>query len=47
MKVPSTRRAKIATRAERAGNGFKLNGAKGFVLDGHIADALIVAAQTE
>ena len=39
--------ARIATRAERAGNGFKLNGAKGFVLDGHIADALIVAAQTD
>ncbi len=36
--------AKIATRAERSGNGFKLNGAKGFVLDGHVADALIVAA---
>ena len=39
--------AKIATRAERSGNGFKLNGAKGFVLDGHVADALIVAAQTD
>lgn len=39
--------AKIAARAERSGNGFKLNGAKGFVLDGHIADALIVAAQTD
>lgn len=39
--------AKIAARAERLGNGFKLNGAKGFVLDGHIADALIVAAQTD
>ena len=39
--------AKIATVAERSGNGFKLNGAKGFVLDGHVADALIVAALTE
>jgi acyl-CoA dehydrogenase len=39
--------AKIATRAERAGNGFRLNGAKGFVLDGHVADALIVAATAE
>lgn len=38
---------KIATRAERAGNGFRLNGAKGFVLDGHIADALIVAARIQ
>ncbi|CAN5196111.1 acyl-CoA dehydrogenase family protein [soil metagenome] len=37
----------IATTAERSGNGFKLNGTKGFVLDGHIADALIVAARTE
>ena len=35
------------TTAERAGNGFRLNGAKGFVLDGHVADALIVAALTE
>ena len=39
--------ARIATVAERSGNGFKLNGAKGFVLDGHVADALIVAALTE
>ncbi|RZJ42802.1 MAG: acyl-CoA dehydrogenase [Brevundimonas sp.] len=39
--------SKIAMVAERAGNGFKLNGAKGFVLDGHVADALIVAALTE
>lgn len=38
--------AKTATRAERAGNGFRLNGAKSFVLDGHVADALIVAART-
>ena len=38
--------AKMATTAERSGNGFKLNGAKGFVLDGHVADALIVAAKT-
>ena len=39
--------SRIATTAERSGNGFKLNGAKGFVLDGHVADALIVAARTE
>ncbi len=37
----------IATTAERSGNGFRLNGAKGFVLDGHVADGLIVAAGTE
>jgi acyl-CoA dehydrogenase len=39
--------AKMATRAKRSGNGFRLTGAKGFVLDGHVADALIVAALTE
>ncbi|HEY0600259.1 acyl-CoA dehydrogenase [Brevundimonas sp.] len=39
--------ARMATMAERSGNGFRLNGAKGFVLDGHIADALIVAARTD
>jgi alkylation response protein AidB-like acyl-CoA dehydrogenase len=39
--------SRITTFAQRAGNGFKLNGAKGFVLDGHVADALIVAALTE
>ena len=36
----------IATRAEPSGNGFKLNGTKAFVLDGHVADTLIVAART-
>ena len=39
--------AKMAATAVRSGNGFRLNGAKGFVLDGHVADALIVAARTE
>ena len=39
--------AHVATRAEASGNGFKLNGRKGFVLDGHTADTLIVAARTE
>ena len=39
--------SKITTRAERSGNGFRLDGAKGFVLDGHIADALIVIAKAE
>ncbi len=37
----------VATRAEASGNGFKLNGAKTFVLDGHVADTFIVAARTE
>jgi acyl-CoA dehydrogenase len=36
----------VATRAEPAGNGFRLTGAKPFVLDGHVADRLIVAART-
>ncbi|MGP8121929.1 MAG: acyl-CoA dehydrogenase family protein [Xanthobacteraceae bacterium] len=35
-----------AMSAVRAGNGFRLNGAKGFVVDGHVADVLIVAART-
>ena len=37
----------IATRAEASGNGFRLNGTKGFVLDGAAADTLIVAARTD
>jgi acyl-CoA dehydrogenase len=37
---------RIATRAEASGNGFRLSGAKTFVLDGHVADKLIVAART-
>lgn len=36
----------IALQAVRSGNGFKLNGAKAFVVDGHTADLLIVAART-
>src|SRR5258708_30202150 len=37
---------KIAMTAARAGNGFKLSGAKTFVIDGHVANLLIVAART-
>jgi len=33
-------------QAVRSGNGFKLSGAKAFVVDGHTADLLIVAART-
>jgi alkylation response protein AidB-like acyl-CoA dehydrogenase len=33
-------------QAARSGNGFRLNGAKAFVVDGHAADLLIVAART-
>jgi alkylation response protein AidB-like acyl-CoA dehydrogenase len=35
-----------AMQAARSGNGFKLNGAKAFVVDGHTADMLIVAARS-
>jgi len=37
---------RIAAKAEAAGDNFKLTGKKVFVLDGHIADVLIVAART-
>jgi hypothetical protein len=33
-------------QAVRSGNGFKLTGDKAFVVDGHVADLLIVAART-
>jgi alkylation response protein AidB-like acyl-CoA dehydrogenase len=33
-------------QAKRSGNGFRLSGAKALVVDGHIADLLIVAART-
>jgi alkylation response protein AidB-like acyl-CoA dehydrogenase len=36
----------IKLKAARSGNGFKLNGAKAFVVDGHVADLLVVAART-
>ncbi len=36
----------MQTRAEKSGNGFKLNGHKAMVVDGHIADQIIVAAKT-
>jgi alkylation response protein AidB-like acyl-CoA dehydrogenase len=36
----------ITLKATRSGNGFKLKGAKAFVVDGHVADLLIVAART-
>jgi alkylation response protein AidB-like acyl-CoA dehydrogenase len=37
---------KTAMKAERSGNGFKLSGSKAFVLNGHVADMMIVAART-
>lgn len=36
----------ISCRAEKTAAGFKLSGEKSFVLDGHVADQLIVAART-
>lgn len=35
-----------ALQATRAGNGFRLSGSKALVLDGHIADLVIVAARS-
>jgi hypothetical protein len=36
----------ISLEAKRSGNGFRLNGAKAFVVDGHAADLLIVAGRS-
>jgi alkylation response protein AidB-like acyl-CoA dehydrogenase len=36
----------ILAKAEKAGDGFRLSGEKIFVLDGHVADYLVVAART-
>jgi alkylation response protein AidB-like acyl-CoA dehydrogenase len=38
--------AATALKAERSGNGFALTGSKCFVVDGHVADLLIVAARS-
>ncbi len=38
--------AKIAATAKKDGDSFVINGTKSFVLDGHIASKLIVAART-
>lgn len=43
---PRHRPERIACRAEKAGNGFRLSGRKDFVVHGASADALIVAART-
>ncbi len=40
------RPAQTAMQAVRSGNGFKLNGAKALVVDGHVSDLLIVAARS-
>jgi len=36
----------VAMAAEKSGDGYKLSGEKKFVIDGHIADTLIVVART-
>ena len=43
---PKHRPERITCKAERAGNGFKLTGAKTFVIHGGSADMLVVAART-
>ncbi|MFM5894433.1 MAG: acyl-CoA dehydrogenase family protein, partial [Novosphingobium sp.] len=43
---PKHRPERIKTTATRAGNGFKLSGAKSFVVQGASADMLVVAART-
>ena len=43
---PKHRPHTIALKATRSGNSFKLKGAKAFVVDGHVADVLVVAART-
>ena len=35
-----------ATRAEKSGGGYSVTGSKNFVLDGHVADKLVVVART-
>jgi len=37
---------KTELKAVRSGNGFRLSGSKALVVDGHVADLLIVAART-
>jgi alkylation response protein AidB-like acyl-CoA dehydrogenase len=37
---------RTSLQAVRAGNGFRLSGAKALVVDGHVADLFIVAART-
>ena len=44
---PPCARTRSPCTAERDGSGYRLNGQKTFVLDGHIADTLIVAARTD
>ncbi|MBD3646438.1 MAG: acyl-CoA/acyl-ACP dehydrogenase, partial [Pseudomonadales bacterium] len=36
----------VETKAEKAGSGYKVTGSKKFVLDGHVADKLVVVARS-
>ena len=38
---------RLQTRARRSGDGYRLDGRKSFVLDGHVADLLLVVAQAD
>src|SRR6185437_13926521 len=40
------RSLKTELKAVRSGNGFRLSGSKALVVDGHVADLLIVAARS-
>ncbi|MCB1739261.1 MAG: acyl-CoA dehydrogenase family protein [Gammaproteobacteria bacterium] len=44
--LPRHRPQLIRTRAERDGDGFALSGSKCFVMDGHVADWLLVVARS-
>ncbi len=44
--TPRHNPARVATTATRQGDGFTLNGQKSFVIDGHVADKLIVSARS-
>jgi alkylation response protein AidB-like acyl-CoA dehydrogenase len=37
---------RVGLKATRSGNGFRLDGTKGFVVHGHVADFVIVSART-
>jgi len=43
---PSHHPSHVACRAEKSGAGYRITGEKVFVLDGHVADQLIVVART-
>jgi len=44
--TPRHNPSQVSTRLESKGDGFVLNGRKQFVIDGHVADKLIVSARS-